>query len=126
MWRSLKSLIELMDVSLPGSIACFAPQKQKSPRRESWAMDDRVSESGKATYSNPPAHVGDNTYRRWNGIGRGGASKSGRDETSNSGYAGVAGVSIAKRWLVDEATSTLSWFYSLTSGNFLQKTSDLC
>src|SRR5882762_5997413 len=100
MWRSLKSLIELMDVSLPGSIAPRCSPKTKKPRRESWAMDDRVAESGKATYSNPPAHGGDNTYNHKNGMGRGEASNRGRGETSNSGYAGADGVSIAKPLLV--------------------------
>ena len=63
-------------------------------------MDDRVSESGKATDSNPPAHGGYNTYRRKNGIGIGEASKRGSDETSNSGYAETGGVSIAGRGVV--------------------------
>lgn len=57
-------------------------------------MDVRVSELGKATYSNPPAHGGDNTYNHKNGMGRGKASKRRSDETSNSGYAGAGGVSI--------------------------------
>jgi hypothetical protein len=58
-------------------------------------MDDRVSESGETTYSNPPAHLGDNTYRRRNGAERREAGERGSRETSNSGYAAGSEVSIA-------------------------------
>jgi len=96
--RSLIARFELLDVSLLNRSFAIAPQKQKSPRRESWATDDRVAESGKKTRrSNPPAHGGDNTYRRKNEVERREASERGSNETSKSGYAAGSGVSIAGR-----------------------------
>ena len=92
---SLIARIELLNVSLPDRSFATAPQKQKSPRRESWATDDRVAESGKTRHSTPPAHGGDNTYRRKLVVGRGDASERWNDETSESGYAGKSKVSIA-------------------------------
>src|SRR5580704_2062004 len=71
------------------------PKNKKSPRKESWAMEDRVSESGKTRHSNRPAHGWANTYRRKPGVGRGETSKRERGETSKSGYAAAGGVSIA-------------------------------
>jgi hypothetical protein len=58
-------------------------------------MEDRVSESEKTRHSKPPAHRGDNTYRRKRGGERREASERGSCETSKSGYAAGRGVSIA-------------------------------
>ena len=58
-------------------------------------MEDRVSESGETTHSNPPAHGADNMYRRKNGVERREANERGNCETSKSAYAEGRGVSIA-------------------------------
>jgi len=97
-----------MDVSLLGSIAARCSPKTKKPTKGIAGDGSSSIEIGQATYSNPPAHGGDNTYNHKNGMGRGEASNRGSGETSNSGYAGADGVSIAKPLLVEEATSTQS------------------